>query len=160
MPETKDIRYLVRIANTDLEGKKRVGYGLTKIKGVSYMLANALCRLSKVDPTKKAGELNEAEIGRLDEILKNPIKMGLPNFLVNRKKDPETGIDMHLIGAELAFTHDNDLKMMKKIKSYKGIRHIQGLPVRGQRTKSNFRKNKGKGSLGVKRNPTAKSGRT
>ena len=56
----------------------------------------------------------------------------------------------------MSFTQDNDIKMLKKIKSYKGIRHSLGLPVRGQRTRSNFRKNKGK-VMGVKRKEGAKA---
>jgi small subunit ribosomal protein S13 len=56
------------------------------------------------------------------------------------------------------FTKDNDIKLMRKIKSYKGTRHSAGQPVRGQRTKSNFRKSKGK-VMGVKRKAGAKSGR-
>ena len=63
-----------------------------------------------------------------------------------------------MTGTTLSFTQDNDIKMMKKIKSYKGVRHILGQPVRGQRTKSNFRKNKGK-VLGVKRKEGTKPGR-
>jgi small subunit ribosomal protein S13 len=62
---------------------------------------------------------------------------------------------MHLITTELDLTIDNDLKRMKKVKSYKGVRHMLGQPVRGQRTKSNFRKNKGKVSLGVIRRAQA-----
>ena len=58
----------------------------------------------------------------------------------------------------MAFTQDNDIKMMKKMRSYKGIRHSLGLPVRGQRTKSNFRKNKGK-VLGVRKKEGAKAGK-
>jgi len=55
-----------------------------------------------------------------------------------------------LVG-DLKFTKENDIKLLKKVKSYRGMRHALGLPVRGQRTKSNFRRNKGKASLGVKR---------
>jgi len=64
--------------------------------------------------------------------------------MLNRRKDYETGEDKHLLSSDLAFTKDNDIKMLKKIKSYKGMRHAFGLPVRGQRTRSNFRRNKGK----------------
>jgi small subunit ribosomal protein S13 len=78
--------------------------------------------------------------------------------MLNRKKDPEDNLDRHLIGSSLTFTQDNDIKMLKKIKSYKGLRQSLGLPARGQRTKSNFRKNKGK-VLGVKRKGGSKAGR-
>jgi len=77
--------------------------------------------------------------------------------MLNRRKDYEDGTDKHIILGDLKFTKDNDIKRMKKIKSNKGYRHAWGLPVRGQRTKSNFRKNKGK-VTGVKKK-SGKSGR-
>jgi small subunit ribosomal protein S13 len=64
--------------------------------------------------------------------------------MLNRRKDYETGEDIHLLSSDLAFTQDNDIKMMKKMKSYKGMRHARGLTVRGQKTRANFRRNKGK----------------
>ena len=81
------------------------------------------------------------------------------SYLAKGDKDYETGKDKHLTVADLTFTQDNDIKIMKKIKSYKGVRHILEQPVRGQKTKSNFRKNKGKVHLGVKKKAGAKSGR-
>jgi small subunit ribosomal protein S13 len=78
--------------------------------------------------------------------------------MLNRRKDMETGEDRHLTTADLKFFNDNDIKMMKKMRSYKGIRHMEGLPVRGQKTKSKFRKNKGK-VMGVKRRAGAKTGK-
>jgi small subunit ribosomal protein S13 len=72
-------------------------------------------------------------------------------LLYIRRLDYETGEDNHLLGAELALEKDNDLKSMKKSRQYKGLRHQWGLTVRGQRTKSNFRKNKGKGLVAKKK---------
>ena len=69
--------------------------------------------------------------------------------MLNRRKNYDDGKDYHIIGGNLSFAEDNDLKRMKKTRSYKGVRHGLGLPVRGQKTRSNFRKNKGKVSLGV-----------
>ena len=99
------------------------------------------------------------QANQLDEIIKEPAKFGIPSWLFNRKKDPEDNTDKHLVGSTLTFVQDNDIKMMKKMKSYKGIRHSLGLPVRGQRTRSNFRRNKGK-VMGVKKKEGAKSGKT
>jgi len=58
----------------------------------------------------------------------------------NRRSDPETGEEKHLVGTDLDMKKDFDIRRMKKIRSYRGIRHTSGLPVRGQRTRSNFRK--------------------
>ena len=156
--EKQELKYFVRIANTDLDGNKAIGNSLIKIKGISFMLSNAICRAASIDPAKKTGYLNDSEVSRIDEAIKEPSKLKIPSWLLNRRKDPEDNADKHLIGSGLTFTHDNDIKMMKKIKSYKGIRHMLGLPVRGQRTRSNFRKNKGK-VLGVKRKEKSKAGK-
>ncbi|MBU1201822.1 MAG: 30S ribosomal protein S13 [Nanoarchaeota archaeon] len=152
-----EFKHLVRVASTDLDGRKKVMFALTKIKGIHLMLANAVCNLVSVDKNKRTGTLSDNEVEKLNEAVTQIDKKGLPEWLLNRRKDPETGLDKHIIGPDLKFTEDNDIKMLKKIKSYKGFRHQWGLPVRGQRTKSNFRKNKGKGSLGVKKKTTIKT---
>ena len=158
MTEDKKFRYLVRIANTDLKGEKPVGFALRNVKGVNFQFANAVCSLAGIDKQKRSGDLSDAEVSKMEEILKSPLEKGIPTWLVNRRKDIEDNQDKHLISTDLKFTQDNDIKRLRKIKSYKGSRHSQGLPVRGQRTKSNFRKSKGK-VMGVKRRAGAKSGK-
>jgi small subunit ribosomal protein S13 len=154
-----DFKQLVRIANTDMEGGKKIINSLRNITGVSFMFANLICELAKIDPNKKTGEVNEQETARIESVLKDPVKAGAPVWMLNRRKDVETGKDMHIITTDLAFIKDNDIKMMKKIRCYRGVRHIRGLPVRGQNTRSKFRKNKGK-AMGVKRRAGAKTGRS
>jgi small subunit ribosomal protein S13 len=156
--EQKDFRYLVRIANTDLKGEIPVAHALTKIKGISFMFSNAILAVTDINKTQKIGTLGEDEIKKIDAIIKDPLKYNIPMWLYNRRNDPETGLSSHLITSDIDFTRDNDIKIMKKIKSYRGVRHIFNLPVRGQRTKSNFRKNKGK-VTGVKRKAGMKAGR-
>ena len=158
MAEEQELKYFVRIANTDLDGNKPIQNALTKIKGLSFMFSNAILNVARVEKTKKAGYLSDEHVSRIDEILKEPGKFGIPPWLFNRKRDPEDGTDKHIVGSTLTFIQDNDIKMMKKVKSYKGIRHSLGLPVRGQRTRSNFRKNKGK-VMGVKKKEGTKSGK-
>jgi small subunit ribosomal protein S13 len=118
--------------------------GLQKIKGVSFMMANAFCALAGIEKTKRVGDLQETDISKLDSLIRNKKPADIPTWMLNRRKDMETGEDIHLIGGDLTFTHESDLRLLKKIKCYRGIRHMQGAPVRGQRTRSNFRKNKGK----------------
>lgn len=157
--QKQELKYFVRIANTDLDGNKPIGHSLTKIKGVSVMLSNAILNVSGINKTKKTGYLSDAEASRIDDVIKDPVAFKVPAWLLNRRRDPEDNVDRHLVGSSLTFMQDNDIKMMKKMRSYKGIRHSFGLPVRGQRTRSNFRKNKGK-VLGVKRKKEgAKAGR-
>lgn len=155
----KEIKYFVRIANTDLDGKKPIGHALTKIKGIGFMFSNMVCSLADIDKRKIAGIMSDNEVKRIDDIIKDPVKAGAPVWILNRRSDPIEGTNAHLITSNLTFTQDNDVKLMKKIKTYKGIRHSLGLPVRGQKTRSNSRKNKGK-VLGVKRKEGAKSGKT
>ena len=155
MEETQTVKHFVRVSNTDLSGQKTVLYAMQKIKGVGVSYANALCRVTKINPNKKMGTLTGQEVVKLDAALKDPLNEGVPAWLVNRRKDYETGSDKHLITGDLTFQTENDIRLMKKIKCYKGIRHILGQPVRGQRTRGNFRKNKGK-VMGVKRSVGAK----
>jgi small subunit ribosomal protein S13 len=146
-----ELRHLVRVLNTDLMGEKQVMYALTKIKGISIMLSNAICTKANIPKNKKTGYLNEREVAALESVITKPLSAGIPVWMLNRRSDPDTGVDHHLITSTLDFTHDMDIKKMKKTKSYKGLRHQWGQPVRGQRTKAHTRKNKGKGSLGVQK---------
>ena len=159
MEQDKEFKHLVRVANTDLDGNIQVHYALRKIKGVDYMFSQAACHIAHIPKEKKTGSLTNEEIQQIDAILKNPAQFHIPAWMFNRRRDVETGKDMHLIMSDLKFAQENDIRMMKKMKSYKGIRHILGLPVRGQRTRSNFRKNKGKVHLGVKRSAGVKPGK-
>ncbi|MFH1849869.1 MAG: 30S ribosomal protein S13 [archaeon] len=147
----EEFKHIIRIANTDLDGNMKVSQSLTKIRGIGFMFANMACTLVGVDKNKKTGYLSDSEIKNLDSFTTDPVSHGAPEWMLNRRSDPETGKAMHLTSTDRKFTIDNDLKIMKKMKSYKGVRHAAGLPVRGQKTKSNFRRNKGKVHLGVKK---------
>lgn len=146
----KEIRQIIRIAGVDLDGSKPLNHQLIKVKGVGVSYSNMICSMVGIDKLKKSGDLTDEEIKRIEDALSNPSNFGAPPWMLNRRKDPETGKDIHVISNDLKFVQDNDIKMMRKIKSYKGVRHSAGLPVRGQKTKSNFRKNKGK-VAGVKK---------
>ncbi len=148
--ERKEFKHLVRIGDTDLDGSKYILEALRKIKGINMSFSNAICKITNINENKKAGDLSDEEIKKIDDAVKNPVKYNLPKWLYNRRKDYKTGEDVHIIKGKLDFVKDEDIQRMKKIKSYKGLRHQWGLTVRGQRTRSNFRRSKGKGS-GFKR---------
>ena len=143
-------KYIVRIANVDIPGEKPVRIALTKIKGVGINFADVVCAIAKIDKRKKTGSLNDQEIEKLNEVVKNPQENGLPSWYLNRRKDYEEGNDKHILTGTLNFVKDNDIKRLKKIKTLRGARHQKRLPVRGQRTRSNFRRSKGK-VVGVKK---------
>ncbi|MEK6835874.1 MAG: 30S ribosomal protein S13 [Nanoarchaeota archaeon] len=133
----ENIKGIIRVANSDIVGTKPIYDGLRKIKGVNFMFSNAICNYLNLDKFRKIGTLNEKEIKSIEELIKNPAD--LPKWLLNRRKDYDTGKDLHLTGATLNLSKEFDIKRLKKIKSYRGIRHALGQPVRGQRTRSHFR---------------------
>ncbi|MBI2574570.1 30S ribosomal protein S13 [Candidatus Woesearchaeota archaeon] len=153
----KDFRHLVRIMDTDLDGRKQVISALRQIKGVSHSFANAVCVLSNVGRNAKTGNLSDEEVKRLDSALKGAAK-SMPVWMLNRRKDYETGENLHLFSTDYDFAVDSDIRLMKKVRSYRGVRHGMGAPVRGQRTRSNFRRNKGKVMGVVKKKVGGKTG--
>lgn len=158
METKKEFRHLVRIANSDMKGEQQLAYGLRNVKGVGYQFANSVCIIANIDKSKKVGYLDDQEIEKLNDILMNPLKYGMPVWMLNRRKDMEDGTSKHLLISDLKFQVENDIKRMKRIRNYKGVRHTMGQPVRGQKTKSHFRKNKGK-VQGVVKRADAKPGK-
>ena len=138
---------MVRILAKDIEGNQGIYSGLTKIKGISWGMANAICRKLKIDKKRKIGSLNPDEIKNITKFAENP---SMPSYLKNRRKDFETGNDKHIVGGALELQKEFDIKRLKKIKNYRGVRHSSNLPLRGQRTKSNFRRNRAR-SVGIKK---------
>jgi len=145
--EDKQKERIVRILSKDIEGAMNVYVGLTKIKGISWGFSNAICKKLNIDKNRKIGSLTEEEVNNIKEFVKNP---SVPDYLINRRDDFETGKTTHIIGSDLDLKKEFDIKRLKKIKCYRGFRHMSGLPSRGQRTKANFRKNKSKG-VGIKK---------
>ncbi|MBS3089681.1 30S ribosomal protein S13 [Candidatus Pacearchaeota archaeon] len=132
----ENTEFLVRIYGYDIEGSRNIYAGLTRIKGVSWSISNAVCIKLNYSRSKKIGDLSKEDIVKIEEFLD---KLDIPEFLKNRRSDRETGETGHFYGTDLDMKRDFDIKRMKEIKSYKGIRHASRLPVRGQRTRSHFR---------------------
>ncbi len=143
-PEQKtELRRIVRFMETDLDGAVPLSKALRKVKGVSFMFANAICLNTGMNPKRKISEFSQDELKALENAIRNP---ALPVWMLNRRKNMETGGNVHLLGTELQFVQREDINAMKRMRAYKGIRHELGQPVRGQRTRSSFRTNK---TLGV-----------
>jgi small subunit ribosomal protein S13 len=151
--EKQEYFSLVRIMQTDIPGNKKTLVGLTYIKGVSWAISNAICKIIKLDAEKKISELTKEEIEKINEFLKNP---KLPKFLLNRRNDFETGEDKHLLTNELDMKKEFDIRRLKKIRSYRGLRHATGQPTRGQSTRSHFRAKGKKKAVGVKKKVVTK----
>ena len=130
---------IIRVAGTDLDGGKSVMRSLRKIKGIGVATSNAICRGAKIDSSTKLGSLSETEIANLENVIKNPTNFNVPTFLVNRRKDPATGSDIHLTSSDLDIARRFDVQRYINLRTYRGWRHMLGQPVRGQRTRSTFR---------------------
>ena len=128
---------LIRIAGYDIPGNKNLYTGLTRIKGVGWTISNVICTKLKISKSKKILELSKDEIKQIEVFLKDP---QILEFLKNRRSDLESSESKHFMGSSLDMKKDFDIRRLKKIRSYKGMRHTAGLPVRGQRTRSHFRK--------------------
>lgn len=135
----KVAKTLVRVANTDLDGDKSLMRTLTGIKGVGFAMSKAICNVSGFDPKIKLGSMSELDIGKLEEVLHDPVKFGVPVFMINRKFDLETGKDLHLIGQDFDTAMRFDVQREIDTKSYRGWRQMLGQPSRGQKTRSHFR---------------------
>lgn len=137
---------LVRIYGYDIPGSRNLYSGLTRIKGISWTLSNAICLKLNFSRNKKISELSKDDIAKIQTFLD---EIDVPDYMKNRRADVETGKTEHLYSTDLEVKKEFDIKKLKKIRSYKGIRHTMKLPVRGQRTRSHFRA-KGKKRPGKK----------
>jgi len=145
---TAGYRHIIRIAGTDLDGSNRLEHALTGIKGVGARMARAILTALNMDPDKRLGFLTDVEVKKIEEALMNPASVNVPSWMLNRRKDLDTGKDIHLTGSNLVLTIKNDIELMKRIRCWKGVRHALGLKVRGQRTKTTGRKGR---TVGVHR---------
>ena len=139
MANETDFKYIVRVADTDLPGEGKLVNTLPEIKGIGTRSGLALIRAIGLNPDKIVGELEDAEIELINESVEK-IDEYLHKCMLNRIKDYETGNDLHFVSIDVSTMVGDDINRMKKIKSYKGVRHQSGHKVRGQRTYSNGRK--------------------
>ena len=135
-PQEDKNEVLVRILGYDIPGSKNVYTGLTRIKGVSWAVSNIACIKLTLPKSRKIETLTKDEIRKIESFLR---EFPMADFFKNRRLDRETGESKHYFGSDLDIKKEFDIKRLKEIRSYKGIRHGAKLPVRGQRTRSHFR---------------------
>ncbi len=143
-----EVQQIVRLADTDIDGTKRIADAIQDVKGVGHTFANAVQKNLDFDPDTRIGALDTEEREQIEDVIRNPDETSIPAWIRNRRKDRETGEDKHIIGADLDLTEEFDIRRYKDIGSYRGKRHEMGLPVRGQKTQSSFR---GGEKIGVER---------
>ncbi|MDP7002284.1 MAG: 30S ribosomal protein S13 [Candidatus Thalassarchaeaceae archaeon] len=142
-----DFSYILRIADTDIDGLKPITYGLTSVKGIGVRSSMLICQLAGIDGSRLGGHLSTEE----QDLLRSTIDdyaTNVPWWLVNRQRDLETNEDAHIIANEVSMTKDDDVSRLAEMKTYRGMRHRSGHKVRGQRLRSNGRKGS---ALGVQR---------
>ena len=76
-------------------------HGLTQIPGISYGFSNAVCNFLELNKTRTIGSLNEEEVKKIEDMVKEPVKHGMPKYMINRRMDVETGEDRHLLSSDL-----------------------------------------------------------
>lgn len=113
---------MARISGVTIPTEKQVWVSLTYVHGIGPKSSHDILAVAKVEPTVRVKDLTDAEIGRIQEI-------------INEK---------YTVEGELQRIVSGNIKRLKDIKAYRGIRHGQNLPSRGQRTKTNARTRRGK----------------
>jgi small subunit ribosomal protein S13 len=112
-----------RIKGVDIPNEKRIEIALTYIEGIGLTTSRKILNITKIDPDKRAKDLTDTEVAEINSAISS---LEIP------------------IEGELRRIVNSDIRRLKEIKSYRGLRHQQGLPARGQRTRTNARTRKGK----------------
>merc|ERR1711976_248230 len=131
-----------RILNTNVDGRRRVMFALTGIKGIGLRFSDQVCKRAEIDGNKRARILTNEEIDKLVEIIQNPLQFGIPKWFLNRQKDITDNSYSQLFANNLDMALREDLTRLRKIRAHRGIRHYFGLRVRGQHTKTTGRRGK------------------
>ncbi|WP_440008765.1 30S ribosomal protein S13 [Halomicrococcus sp. SG-WS-1] len=140
-----DLRYFVRIGQTDLDGTKTVERSLSEMNGIGRRTARIIADKADIDRMATFGRLEDEEIERVVEAVETYADE-IPEWLANHRNGYFSGETTHETGNDLQMTRRQDINRMKMIDSYKGARHKRGQKVRGQRTKSTGRT---EGTIGV-----------
>jgi small subunit ribosomal protein S13 len=143
-----DYKHILRIAGKDIAGSKKVIVALSEVRGVGYNFAQVVLQSLNINPNIRVGFLTDSELTEIETALRNPSKVGMPGWYMNRRKDMDSGSDQHLITSDLAFAISNDIEREKSVMSWRGYRHMFGLRVRGQCTRTTGRRG---GAVGVKK---------
>ncbi len=143
-----EYKHILRIAGKDIQGSKKVIVALSEVNGIGYNLAQVLLQSLKISPNIRLGFLTDRELAEVEAAIRDPTRVGMPDWYLNRRKDMETGSNRHLLTSELDFMISNDIEREKSVMSWRGYRHMFGLRVRGQCTRTTGRKG---GAVGVKK---------
>merc|ERR1712157_614738 len=133
-------QHILRVMNTNIDGKRNIMGAITAIKGVGRRYANLVLKKADIDLSKRAGELSEEDVEKIITIMQNPRQYKIPNWFLNRQKDIKDGKTGQVMANFLDNKLREDLERLKKIRAHRGLRHYWGLRVRGQHTKTTGRR--------------------
>ncbi len=127
-----------RVLGVDIPGEKRIDIALRYVYGLGPTNSRAVLEKAQIQPNLRAKDLNEQQLSQIVHAIQD---------------------GKYVIEGDLRREIGMNLKRLQTIKCYRGVRHLRGLPVRGQRTSTNARTRKGpRKTVGVQRNPNAKTG--
>ena len=132
----EDFSYILRMADTDMDGQKTLATALTAVRGVGPRTAIQICKNTGFDPASLAGHLSVDEQESLRVAIEGYAET-VPLWMLNRQRDIETGDELHLTGQQVVLTLEDDINRLRTMKCYRGVRHASGNKVRGQRGRSN-----------------------
>ncbi len=160
--EEEGVRGIIRLAGKDVRGNLPLSRALNSVRGIGHSLRKVVAKIIaaelNVDSEIKVGKFTDAQIEKLDAILANLQDRGIAPYLLNRRKDSETGKDVHNIMNDLVFAQRQDIENEKKLYTWRGYRHAYGQKVRGQRTKNTGRKGMSLGVIRKAQAPTTAGG--
>ncbi len=139
---TPEFQHILRVLNTNIDGKRKVMFAMTKITGVGKRFSNLVCKKAEIDVDRRAGTLTNEEIEKLVAIIHNPKQFMVPQWFLNRQKDFTSGKSTQNVVNVLIANVRGDIERMKKMRVHRGIRHYWGHRVRGQHTKTTGRRGK------------------
>jgi len=145
---SQEFRHIVRIAGKDIPGAKKTIIGISQVKGIGYSFAKSILDILKINPNSNVGFLTESQVEEIEKAMRNPLSVNIPPWFLNRRKDMDSGNNLHLITSDIDFNVRNDVEREKGMNSWRGFRHTYGLKVRGQRTRTTGRKG---GAVGVRK---------
>ena len=137
-----EFQYVLRLLNTNVDGRQKVMYAVRSIKGCGRRFSNLVVKCAGIDLNKRAGQLTLKEQEKIVSVIQNPFQYGVPKWFVNRQKDIVDGKWGQLFANQLDMSLRDDITRLRKIRAHRGIRHYFGLRVRGQHTKTTGRRGK------------------
>jgi small subunit ribosomal protein S13 len=143
-----EYKHITRVAGKDIDGSKKIVVALSEIRGIGYNLAQVILQSLNISPSLRIGFLTDKEITEIETAIKNPSRTGIPSWYLNRQKDTDSGGNNHFVTSDLDFAISSDIEREKSVMSWRGYRHMFGLKVRGQCTRTTGRRG---GAVGVKK---------